>query len=115
MKYKCTSDRCAINKKLASGNCGAFEPHLWSCAVPREATSYGMAEAVKFDCNGNNAPAYSCNKPGDNSGEYVKAEDYATLQHELAICMDALREIFNFTSDGEVGVMATRALKKVSK
>ncbi|MCG7598829.1 hypothetical protein MHM84_03460 [Halomonas sp. McH1-25] len=26
---------------------------------------------VRFDCNGNNAPAYGCNLPGDNSGEYV--------------------------------------------
>ena len=33
-------------------------------------------EIIKFDCHGHNAPAYSCNKPGDNSGEYVRA-DYA--------------------------------------
>jgi len=29
-------------------------------------------ETVKFTCHGNSAPAYSCNKPGDMSGEYVK-------------------------------------------
>ena len=32
----------------------------------------GMMDIYKFDCNGNNAPAYSCDKPGDNSGYYVR-------------------------------------------
>ena len=30
-------------------------------------------EPIKFFI-GNNAPAYSCNEPGDNSGTYVKIE-----------------------------------------
>ena len=30
---------------------------------------------VKFDCNSHCSPAYTCNKPGDNSGSYVKVED----------------------------------------
>ena len=32
-------------------------------------------DVIKFDCNSHNAPAYSCNKPGDNSGEYIRFED----------------------------------------
>ena len=32
-------------------------------------------QIYKFDCNGHNAPAYGCNKPGDNSGEYVRVDD----------------------------------------
>jgi len=32
-------------------------------------------ETIKFDCNGNSAPAYSCNKPGDNSGSFCRKED----------------------------------------
>ena len=31
-------------------------------------------DTVKFTCHGNSAPAYSCNKPGDQSGEYVRVE-----------------------------------------
>lgn len=34
---------------------------------------------IKFDCNGNNAPAYSCSKPGDNSGEYIRSDLVRTL------------------------------------
>ena len=36
-------------------------------------------QIYKFDCNGHNAPAYGCNKPGDNSGEYVKVDDLANM------------------------------------
>jgi hypothetical protein len=32
-------------------------------------------ETVKFTCQGNSAPAYSCNKPGDRSGEYILKSD----------------------------------------
>jgi len=28
---------------------------------------------IEFDCNGNNAPAYGCNEPHDNSGFYYQA------------------------------------------
>ena len=28
-------------------------------------------ETFIFDCNGNKAPAYGCDKPGNNSGVYV--------------------------------------------
>lgn len=34
---------------------------------------------VKFDCHGQHAPAYGCNLPGDNSGEYVNAVDAGAL------------------------------------
>lgn len=32
-------------------------------------------QKIKFDCHGHNAPAYGCNKPGDNSGEYIRIDD----------------------------------------
>ena len=32
-------------------------------------------DIIRFDCHGNNAPAYSCNKPGDNTGDYIRLED----------------------------------------
>lgn len=32
-------------------------------------------QIYKFDCNGHNAPAYGCDKPGDNSGEYVRLDE----------------------------------------
>ena len=41
-------------------------------------------ETVKFDCKSNNAPAYSCNRPGDNSGEYVHI-DVANAMRSLII------------------------------
>ena len=54
-------------------------------------------ERIKFDCNGRHAPAYGCNKPGDNSGEYVPASafdavqaDNAVLREALEWCMDSL-------------------------
>lgn len=31
-------------------------------------------KTIRFDCGGHNAPAYGCNKPGDNSGYYVPAD-----------------------------------------
>lgn len=37
-------------------------------------------EVFRFDCHGHSAPAYSCNKPADNSGEYVRLSDYEALQ-----------------------------------
>jgi len=39
---------------------------------------------IKFDCSGFNAPAYSCSKPGDNSGFYVQSTDYDTLTKQVA-------------------------------
>lgn len=46
---------------------------------------------VKFDCNGNSSPAYSCSEPGDNSGEYVKAEEAEQLLAALAAEVDRLK------------------------
>lgn len=34
-----------------------------------------MMEIVTFTCHGNSAPAYSCDKPGDQSGKYARAYD----------------------------------------
>lgn len=39
---------------------------------------------IKFDCNGFNAPAYSCSEPGDNSGYYVQSTDYDKLTQQVA-------------------------------
>jgi len=39
-------------------------------------------EVFKFHCHGQFAPAYACNKPGDNSGEYVSLSDYEALAEE---------------------------------
>lgn len=36
-------------------------------------------EAVVFTCHGNNAPAYSCNKPGDMSGTYYASPPAAKV------------------------------------
>ena len=35
-----------------------------------------------FDCNSNNAPAYSCSEPNDNSGEYFKKDEILDLIDE---------------------------------
>lgn len=39
-------------------------------------------KVFRFHCHGHNAPAYSCNRPDDNSGEYVRLSDYEALQAE---------------------------------
>lgn len=50
---------------------------------------------VKFDCKGHNAPAYSCDKPGDNSGEYIQATDVDELLDDLqgVSCMGELNKL----------------------
>lgn len=68
-------------------------------------------QKIKFDCNGNNAPAYSCDKPGDNSGVYVQSTDYDELlreRNELAAQVERLRNLaiesqdWNWISEKEV-------------
>ena len=54
----------------------------------------GKMETIKFDCKANNAPAYSCNKPGDNSGEYVGAE-LAFAMRDLIIDLQATLRAIN--------------------
>ena len=51
-------------------------------------------ETIKFNCNSNSAPAYSCNKPGDNSGEYVEAE-MAFAMLDLIIDLQATLRAIN--------------------
>jgi hypothetical protein len=46
-----------------------------------------------FDANGGSAPAYSCNKSGDNSGEYVLAEDAAAMRSLIIDMQATLRAI----------------------
>lgn len=48
---------------------------------------------VKFDCNGPNAPAYGCDKPGDNSGYYYPADKVEAL-------IDSIRLAQKFMSAG---------------
>ena len=43
-------------------------------------------ERIRFNCNGHNGPVYGCNKPGNNSGEYVSTKDLAEL-------MDAVKAV----------------------
>lgn len=51
-------------------------------------------ETIKFDCKSNNAPAYSCNRPGDNSGEYVSA-NIAFAMRDLIIDLQATLRAIN--------------------
>ncbi len=38
---------------------------------------------IKFDCNTNNAPAYSCSEPNDNSGYYYQSTDVDELLKKI--------------------------------
>jgi len=38
-------------------------------------------DIIKFECHGYNAPAYSCNKPGDNTGDYIRLEDVTSTDN----------------------------------
>jgi len=40
-------------------------------------------KTVNFTCHGNSAPAYSCNLPGDNSGEYVSMDTYFQIADKI--------------------------------
>lgn len=50
---------------------------------------------VEFNSKGNNAPAYSCNKPGDNSGAYYKQSEVDDLLQEVkdARCLGEVEKI----------------------
>ena len=50
-------------------------------------------ETIKFDCNSNNSPAYSCNKPGDNSGEYVPYDVASAMRSLIIDLQGSLRAI----------------------
>ena len=50
-------------------------------------------ETIKFDSNSHNAPAYSCNKPGDNSGEYVSVDVANAMRSLIMDLQAALRAI----------------------
>ena len=47
-----------------------------------------MMNIYKFDCKSNNSPAYSCNHPNDNSGNYYRALDVDRLKEELLAISD---------------------------
>ena len=49
-------------------------------------------EAIRFNCNGHNAPAYGCSEPGDNSGDYYCA---AEADAEIKRLKSKLRELSN--------------------
>lgn len=42
-----------------------------------------IMKAIKFNCHGNSAPAYSCNQSGDNSGEYVLLKTVEELEKDI--------------------------------
>ena len=50
-------------------------------------------KTIKFTCHGNSAPAYSCNTPGDNSGEYVSIDDYNKTRAQLLSCEESLEMV----------------------
>jgi hypothetical protein len=50
-------------------------------------------ETIKFDSKGRSAPAYSCNKPGDNSGEYVSIDTANAMRSLIIDLQAALRAI----------------------
>ena len=58
-----------------------------------------MTDIYKFNANGRNAPAYGCNKPGDNSGEYVRLEDLERLRAELDATNEQFNAAINFAID----------------
>jgi len=43
-----------------------------------------MSKIYRFDCNGGNSPAYGCDKPGDNSGQYYQAEDVVLMERMIS-------------------------------
>jgi len=50
-------------------------------------------EKIKFDCHGHNAPAYGCNKPGDNSGWYYQSTDIDDLFEKLLSLPEAKKQL----------------------
>lgn len=65
-------------------------------------------KTIVFNCNGHNAPAYGCNKPGDNSGEYVPAEA-AKSAAALVIALRLNSELWNLQLPDEIKNLAAKA------
>ena len=61
-----------------------------------------------FDCKGNNAPAYGCCRPGDNSGVFVKKDDLNKLKIEIKDMAVKIR-------DQATVLMAVQALEQHDK
>lgn len=57
-------------------------------------------EVFRFHCHGPSAPAYSCNKPADNSGEYVRLIDYEALQAEREKLQAEYEQLVSYTKNG---------------
>jgi len=77
---------------------------------------------IKFDSKGNNAPTYSCNKPGDNSGTYVQATDYDEVVNRVKVLEEALRELVydinlkhGINIENMVGVSTRACLERARK
>lgn len=53
----------------------------------------GMNDVERFDCSNGDAPyCYGCYRmKRDESGDFVRFEDYEKLQHELAAAREALQ------------------------
>jgi len=50
-------------------------------------------KTIQFTCHGNNAPAYSCSEPGDNSGRYVSFETAQAMRNLITDLHASLRAI----------------------
>ena len=60
--------------------------------ISRQDMTTNKPEVFRFHCHGRSAPAYNCNKPADNSGEYVRLAEYEALQAECEKLRTSLAE-----------------------
>lgn len=61
-----------------------------------------MAMTITFTCWGNSAPAYSCNLPGDQSGEYVSLEQYNALMAQTHRLRQELEYFIQRDEEGSI-------------
>ena len=53
------------------------------------------SERISFSCHGQHAPAYGCNKPGDNSGDYVEGKAHDAIVKCLVEALQNMLSAFD--------------------
>jgi hypothetical protein len=56
-------------------------------------------DRISFNCHGNSKPSYSCDRPGDNSGVYVRSEQVSKLEQlrDLVLWLNECRSLRSWT------------------
>lgn len=67
-------------------------------------------KTIKFTCHGASSPAYNCNHPGDQSGEYTRVESTKEALETLRVVENSISTTGHF-KDSLLHEMVNRAIE----